>query len=150
MRLGDEEDGRRRRHRGPDRGAGAGAARRPSRRRRSTCAGWASMPTRLHGANGFDRIEALRDAVDALYTSDEAKRRFEIMARQVFVRFKALLMEPSASGLCRAARQHRGDLQEAAGPARHGRRDRAAQGAAPDRQRGDPRRRRRATTTPKG
>ena len=52
--------------------------------------------TRLHGATGFDRIEALRDAVDALYTSDEAKRRFEIMARQVFIRFKALLMEPSA------------------------------------------------------
>ncbi|MGO9592999.1 MAG: type I restriction endonuclease subunit R [Steroidobacteraceae bacterium] len=51
---------------------------------------------RLHGATGFARIEALRDAVDALYTSDEAKRRFEIMARQVFIRFKALLMEPSA------------------------------------------------------
>lgn len=42
------------------------------------------------------RIEALKDAVDALYTSDEAKRRFEIIARQVFMRFKALLMEPSA------------------------------------------------------
>ncbi len=51
---------------------------------------------RLHGATGFDRIEALRDACDALYTSDEAKRRFEIMAREVFTRFKALLMEPSA------------------------------------------------------
>ena len=51
---------------------------------------------RLRGAIGFDRIEALRDAVDAFYTSDEAKRRFEIMARQVFIRFKALLMEPSA------------------------------------------------------
>ena len=51
---------------------------------------------RLRGAAGFDRIEALRDATDALYTSDEAKRRFEIMARQVFIRFKALLMEPSA------------------------------------------------------
>jgi type I restriction enzyme R subunit len=50
----------------------------------------------LHGATGFDRIEALRDGVDALYTSDEAKRRFEIIARQVFIRFKALLMEPSA------------------------------------------------------
>ena len=50
----------------------------------------------LHGATGFDRIEALRDAVDALYTSDEARHRFEIMARQVFIRFKALLMEPSA------------------------------------------------------
>jgi type I restriction enzyme R subunit len=51
---------------------------------------------RLRGATGFDRIEALRDACDALYTTDEAKRRFEIMARQVFMRFKALLMEPSA------------------------------------------------------
>ena len=51
---------------------------------------------RLNGATGFDRIQALRDAVDALYTSDEDKRRYEIMARQVFIRFKALLMEPSA------------------------------------------------------
>jgi type I restriction enzyme, R subunit len=57
---------------------------------------------RLRGATGFDRIEALRDAVDAVYTSDEAKRRFEIMARQVFIRFKALLMEPS--GLAYAER----------------------------------------------
>lgn len=53
-------------------------------------------PARLQNASGFDRIEALRDAVDALYSSDEAKRRFEIMARQVFIRFRALLMEPSA------------------------------------------------------
>ena len=52
--------------------------------------------SRLHGSTGFTRIEALRDAADALYTSDEAKRRFEIIARQVFIRFKALLMEPSA------------------------------------------------------
>ena len=51
---------------------------------------------RLVGAKGFPRIEALRDAVEALYTSDEAKRRFQIMARQVFTRFKALLIEPSA------------------------------------------------------
>jgi type I restriction enzyme R subunit len=33
--------------------------------------------------------------VEALYTSDEARRRCAIMARQVFIRFKALLMEPS-------------------------------------------------------
>jgi type I restriction enzyme, R subunit len=52
-------------------------------------------PSRLTGATGFVRIAALRDAVDALYTSDEAKRRFEIVARQVFSRFTALLMEPS-------------------------------------------------------
>jgi type I restriction enzyme R subunit len=51
---------------------------------------------RLTKAQGFDRIEALRDAVDALYESDEAKRRFEIMARQVFINAKALIMEPSA------------------------------------------------------
>lgn len=51
--------------------------------------------TRMNGAAGFARIEAMRDAVEALYTSDASKRRFEIMARQVFSRFKALLMEPS-------------------------------------------------------
>lgn len=50
---------------------------------------------RLKSTTGFAHIEALRDAKDALYTSDEAKRRFEIMARLVFQRFKALLTEPS-------------------------------------------------------
>jgi type I restriction enzyme R subunit len=51
---------------------------------------------RLIGATGFNRIEALSDGVEAVYTSDETKRRFEIMAREVFTRFKGLLMEPSA------------------------------------------------------
>jgi len=51
-------------------------------------------PSRLPGARGFDRIEALRDAVNALYTSDAEKRRFEILTRQVFDRFRALLTEP--------------------------------------------------------
>jgi type I restriction enzyme R subunit len=53
-------------------------------------------PVRLAGSKGFDRIQALRDAVDAVCVADDSKRRFEIMARQIFVRFKALLMEPSA------------------------------------------------------
>ena len=53
-------------------------------------------PATLVGSTGFTRIKGLKDAVEALYSSDEAKRRFEILARQVFVRFKALLMEPSA------------------------------------------------------
>ena len=48
------------------------------------------------GAQGFTRIEAIADGVEAVYTSDESKRRFEIMARQVFVRFKALVTEPAA------------------------------------------------------
>jgi type I restriction enzyme R subunit len=52
--------------------------------------------TVLIGAKGFERIKGLADAVEAVYQSDEAKRRFEIMAREVFARFKALLMEPSA------------------------------------------------------
>jgi type I site-specific restriction-modification system R (restriction) subunit len=52
--------------------------------------------SQLQGATGFERIEALRDATNAVYTSDEAKRRFEILARLVFARFKALLMEPAA------------------------------------------------------
>ena len=50
----------------------------------------------LLGSQGFVRIKGIADAVDAVYTSDESKRRFEILARQVFIRFKALLMEPTA------------------------------------------------------
>ena len=53
-------------------------------------------PATLIGSTGFTRIEGLRDAVEAVYTSDETKRRFEALARQVFIRFKALLTEPSA------------------------------------------------------
>ena len=53
-------------------------------------------PATLVGSSGFERIRGLKDAVEAVYSSDEAKRRFEILARQVFIRFKALLMEPSA------------------------------------------------------
>jgi len=52
-------------------------------------------PNRLNGATGFTRIAALRDAVDVLYTTDEAKRRFEIMAREVFARMKTLALEPA-------------------------------------------------------
>jgi type I restriction enzyme, R subunit len=51
--------------------------------------------TRLPGAKGFARIAAIADAVEAVYSSDDTKRRFEIMARQVFMRFRALLVEPS-------------------------------------------------------
>ena len=52
-------------------------------------------PATLIGSKGFARIKAIADAVEAAYSSDEAKRRFEILARQVFVRFKALLTEPT-------------------------------------------------------
>lgn len=62
-------------------------------------------PNALIGAKGFDRIQALRDAVDCIYAGskspesvmppDECRRRFEILGRVVFSRFKALLMEPS-------------------------------------------------------
>lgn len=50
----------------------------------------------LSGTKGFTRIQLLADAVEAVYTSDESKRRYEILARVVFSRFKALLVEPSA------------------------------------------------------
>jgi type I restriction enzyme R subunit len=53
-------------------------------------------PATLLGAKGFVRIKGLADAVEAVYSSDESKRRFEITAREVFNRFKALLVEPSA------------------------------------------------------
>lgn len=52
-------------------------------------------PSTLVGAKGFARIKGIADAVDAVYTTDESKRRFEILARQVFIRFKALVTEPT-------------------------------------------------------
>ena len=53
-------------------------------------------PAALIGSTGFARIKGMKEAVEAVYTNDEAKRRFEILARQVFARFRALLTEPSA------------------------------------------------------
>jgi type I restriction enzyme R subunit len=54
-------------------------------------------PARLIGAKGFRRIQAIADGVDAVISSrDDGRRRFEIMARQIFIRFKALIMEPAA------------------------------------------------------
>jgi type I restriction enzyme R subunit len=52
-------------------------------------------PATLTGTKGFARIQALADAAEAVTESlDEGRRRFEIMARQVFIRFKALVTEP--------------------------------------------------------
>jgi type I restriction enzyme R subunit len=53
-------------------------------------------PAILVGSKGFTRIAGIKDAVEAVYTTDESKRRFEILGRQVFIRFKSLLMEPTA------------------------------------------------------
>ncbi len=47
-------------------------------------------------ATGFQRVKAIADAEEVLYTSDEAKRRYELLARQVFIRFKSLVTAPSA------------------------------------------------------
>ena len=53
-------------------------------------------PASLVGSKGFIRIRGLADAVEAVYSTDESKRRFEILARQVFIRFRSLLMEPTS------------------------------------------------------
>jgi type I restriction enzyme R subunit len=53
-------------------------------------------PSALIGATGFDRIQGLADGVNALYASDEIKRRYEILSRQVFSLLKPLVIEPSA------------------------------------------------------
>ena len=53
-------------------------------------------PNRLNGAKGFERIGAIKDGVEAVVSSaDEGRRRFEIMTRQVFIRFKSLVTEPA-------------------------------------------------------
>ena len=52
-------------------------------------------PQTLIGTEGFTRIKRMKEATNAIYTNDETKRRFDILARQVFNRFRALLTEPS-------------------------------------------------------
>jgi type I restriction enzyme R subunit len=54
-------------------------------------------PDQLTGAKGFKRIQAIADGADAVNAArEEGRRRFEILAREVFTRFKALIMEPAA------------------------------------------------------
>lgn len=52
-------------------------------------------PARFDVAKGFDRIEAFKDAVAAVLSSDDTKRRFQIMVSQVVARFRALITEPA-------------------------------------------------------
>ena len=97
-------------------------------------------PGTLIGSSGFGRIKGLKDAVEAVHASDDDRRRFETLAREVFNRFKALLTEPLRVRLRGAARQHRGDLQEAVRAARQCGCHRRAEGVASDRESGDPHR----------
>ncbi|CAD79082.1 MAG TPA: type I restriction endonuclease subunit R [Rhodopirellula baltica] len=50
---------------------------------------------RFAGAKGFVRIAVIRDGTDAVCVTDETRSRFEIMARELFSRFRALVTEPS-------------------------------------------------------
>lgn len=50
---------------------------------------------RFENATGFDRLEAIKDAVEATRGTEDDKRRFEILALEVIKRFRALTMEPS-------------------------------------------------------
>lgn len=51
--------------------------------------------SRFVGAKGFERIAAIKDGTDAVCVTDETRSRFEIMARELFSRFRALITEPS-------------------------------------------------------
>jgi len=48
----------------------------------------------LLDSEGFGRIKSLKDAVEAVYTSDESKKKFEILSGEVFKKFKAVLPDP--------------------------------------------------------
>ena len=56
-------------------------------------------PDRLTLAEGWVRIAALADAVEAvnLPGADHPRHRFEILARAIFLRFKALVTEPTVA-----------------------------------------------------
>jgi type I restriction enzyme R subunit len=41
-------------------------------------------------ANGLHKLAAMEKAVNAVYTNDETKRKFQILAREVFKKYKAI------------------------------------------------------------
>lgn len=45
-------------------------------------------------SEGFDKIAALANAVDAICTNDESRARFDVLAREVFKKKQALITEP--------------------------------------------------------
>lgn len=42
-------------------------------------------------SEGFERLKALQDGVDAVYRTDETKAKFSVLARDLFKKFKALM-----------------------------------------------------------
>lgn len=48
---------------------------------------------------GLYRIKGIKDAVEAINTNDETRKKFEIMAREVFKKHKAVMPEPIPSQL---------------------------------------------------
>jgi type I restriction enzyme R subunit len=50
-------------------------------------------PATLLGLRGFPKIEAIRDAVEALYTDEDVRARFQVVVQQVVARFRALSFE---------------------------------------------------------
>jgi type I restriction enzyme R subunit len=44
----------------------------------------------LINSNGLEKLAALEKGVNAVYTNDETKRKFQILAREVFKKYKAL------------------------------------------------------------
>ena len=73
---------------------------------------------------------------DAVNTSDETHRRFEILARHVFACFKSLITEPAANDYAERHDNIEAIYRKLEEKRDNGRRNRGTQGAAPDRQRG--------------
>jgi type I restriction enzyme R subunit len=46
--------------------------------------------TELINAHGLEKLAAMEKGVNAVYTNDETKRKFQILAREVFKKYKAL------------------------------------------------------------
>ncbi|GHU61640.1 hypothetical protein FACS1894123_01310 [Bacteroidia bacterium] len=44
----------------------------------------------IHAENGLPKLAVMEKAINAVYTNDETKRKFQILAREVFRKYKAL------------------------------------------------------------
>jgi len=54
---------------------------------------------RIVDTGGLQRLRAIQDGEDAVYTNEETKKRFEVLARIVFKKYMAVGLDPRASHL---------------------------------------------------
>ena len=79
-----------------DKGTLVAALREAQEKTRALCRDCGVDLAAIHSATGFERVKLLDDAVEALITTEDIRRRYLVLANQVKRLYKAVLPDPTA------------------------------------------------------